>query len=405
MSAYLFDWLNLAGRWIHLITGIAWIGSSFYFVWLDNHLLAPADPEVAKRGVRGELWSVHGGGFYHSQKYPVSPPTLPGTLHWFYWEAYSTFLSGVFLLVLQYFGQANLYLIDPAVADLSRAEATGSAIALIVGAWLVYDGLCRTRLAKRGPLLGGIVAALLAVAAWGLCELYSGRGAFVLFGAMLGTIMVANVFFVIIPGQRAVVAALREGREPDPEAGARGKLRSVHNTYFTLPVLFAMLSNHYAFLFGARHNFLVLIAMCAAGALIRTWFVLRHKAREHGGRTPAWPALAGLAILAGVAVVLAPRSTSGASATAAVGGPSSYDRVLAIVAVRCAGCHARKPTQLGFAEPPKGVMLETPEQIIAHLPQLALQVRTRVMPIGNLSGMTEDERTELLDWVDHGAPR
>jgi uncharacterized membrane protein len=405
MSAYLFDWLNLAGRWIHLITGIAWIGSSFYFVWLDNHLLAPADPEVAKRGVRGELWSVHGGGFYHSQKYPVSPPALPGTLHWFYWEAYSTFLSGVFLLVLQYFGQADLYLIDPAVADLSRAEATGTAIALIVGAWFVYDGLCRTRLAKRGPLLGGIVAALLAVAAWGLCELYSGRGAFVLFGAMLGTIMVANVFFVIIPGQRAVVAALRDGREPDPEAGARGKLRSVHNTYFTLPVLFAMLSNHYAFLFGARHNFLVLIAMCAAGALIRTWFVLRHKAHERGGGTPAWPAIAGLALLAGVAIVLAPRPTSGASARAATGGPSSYDRVLAIVAVRCAGCHARKPTQLGFAEPPKGVMLETPEQIIAHLPQLALQVRTRVMPIGNLSGMTEDERTELLDWVDHGAPR
>jgi len=406
MTAYLLDCLNLAGRWIHLITGIAWIGSSFYFVWLDNHLVTPASPDDAKRGVGGELWSVHGGGFYHAQKYPVAPPALPGTLHWFYWEAYSTFLSGLFLLVLQYFGQASLYLVDPAVAALSGSEAVLLAVTLLAGAWFGYDALCRSRLARQGLLLGALVAAGAAIAAWGLCHLFSGRGAFILFGAMLGTIMVANVFFVIIPGQRRVVAALREGRTPDPEDGRRGKLRSVHNTYFTLPVLFAMLSNHYAFVFGARGNYGVLIAMSAGGALIRLWFVLRHKAHERGGRTPAWPAAAGLALLLAVGVALAPRGIGLASAAAGSGSTlSPAARAQQIIAMRCVGCHAHQPTVPGFAEAPKGVMLDTPDQVVAHLPQLALQVRTRAMPIGNLTGMTDGERSELLDWVDHGAPR
>ena len=399
MQTYLLEWLNLAGRWIHLITGIAWIGSSFYFVWLDNHLLRPLRSEETARGVGGELWSVHGGGFYHSQKYPVAPAELPGSLHWFYWEAYSTFLSGVFLLVLMYFVQADVYLIDPAVAALSKGTAVAIACAFLVGGWVVYDLLCRTRLAAHGLLLGAVLAVLLSAAAWGLCTLFSGRAAFLLFGAMLGSLMVANVFFVIIPGQRKVVAALRAGLEPDPLAGQRGKLRSVHNTFFTLPVLFAMLSNHYAFVFAARHNYLVLIALCAAGALIRLWFVLRHKAHEHAGRTPWWPALVGVALLVLTGVLLAPTASSGTAAD------TSFERVQQIVAARCAGCHADKPTFAAFVEAPKGVKLETEEQLIAQLPQLALQVRTRAMPIGNLTGMTEDERAEVLAWVDHGAPR
>jgi uncharacterized membrane protein len=398
MGTYILEWLNLAGRWIHLITGIAWIGSSFYFVWLDDHLLRPLSPEDERRGVKGELWSVHGGGFYHSQKYPVAPPRLPDTLHWFYWEAYSTLLSGLFLLGVMYFVQADVYLIDPHVAPLSQAAAIAIAVAFLVGGWVIYDLMCRSALARRGGVLGAAVAALLAVAAWGLCQLFSGRAAFVMFGAMLGTIMVANVFFVIIPGQRRVVAALRAGQEPNPLDGQRGKLRSVHNTYFTLPVLFAMLSNHYAFVFGAKYNYLVLIAMSAGGALIRLWFVLRHKAHERGG-TPAWPAIAGLALLLLVAILLAParaRPNEGAA---------SFVRIQQIVALRCVGCHAERPTFLGFVEAPKGVKLDSEAALVAHLPQLALQVRTRAMPIGNLTGMTDDERTELLDWVDRGAPR
>jgi uncharacterized membrane protein len=400
MSTYILEWLNLAGRWIHLITGIAWIGSSFYFVWLDNHLLRPLAAADAQHGVGGELWSVHGGGFYHAQKYPVAPPRLPDTLHWFYWEAYSTLISGFFLLGLMYFAQAEVYLIDPQVAPLSRPAAIAIALGFLAGGWLVYDLLCRTRLASHGLLLGGTLVILFSAAAWGLCQLFSGRGAFLLFGAMLGTLMVANVFFVIIPGQRRVVAALRAGVTPDPLAGQRGKLRSVHNTYFTLPVLFTMLSNHYAFVFGARHNYLVLIALCAAGALLRLWFVLRHKAHERGGRTPTWPAFAGLGLLLLVAVLLAPSQTTSAAATG-----SSYQRVQQIVALRCVGCHAEKPTFLGFADAPKGVKLDSEQALLAQLPQLALQVRTRAMPIGNLTGMTEAERSELLAWVDHGAPR
>jgi len=229
MMAYWLDWLSLFGRWLHLVAGIAWIGSSFYFIWLDNHLLAPSDPALARRGVAGELWAVHGGGFYNAHKYRVAPETLPSTLHWFYWEAYTTFLSGFFLLCLLYYAQAEVYLIDPSVAVLSKPAAIGIGIAFLVGGWLVYDGLCRSPLARKPPVMAGVLVLALVAAAWVLCHLFSGRGAYMEFGAMLGTIMVANVLFVIIPGQRELVRAKREGREPDPRHGIAGKLRSTHN--------------------------------------------------------------------------------------------------------------------------------------------------------------------------------
>src|SRR6266403_595242 len=282
MSAYVIDWLSLLGRWVHLITGIAWIGASFYFVWLDNHLLPPTGELLSRKGVGGELWAVHGGGFYNAQKYRVAPQVLPAYLHWFYWEAYSTFLSGFFLLGLLYYAQAEIYLIDPRVAHLSKPAAIAIGVAVIVGGWLIYDALCRSVLKQRDTWLAAVLALLFSAAAFALCRLFSGRGAFIEFGAMLGTIMVANVFFVIIPGQREMVRAKREGRDPDPEAGLRGKLRSVHNTYFTLPVLFTMISNHYAMTFGAHYNWLVLIALCAAGVLIRVYFVARPKRHERG---------------------------------------------------------------------------------------------------------------------------
>lgn len=403
MSAFAIEFLGLLGRWVHLITGIAWIGSSFYFVWLDNHLLPPTDEALVRKGVGGELWAVHGGGFYNAQKYRVAPQFLPKSLHWFYWEAYSTFLSGFFLLCLLYYGQAEIYLIDSGVAALTKLQAIAISVGFIVGGWLVYDMLCRSPLVRRPVLLAGAIALLSCAAAYAMCHLLSGRGAFIQFGAMLGTIMVANVFFVIIPGQREMVRAKQEGREPDSQAGLRGKLRSVHNTYFTLPVLFTMISNHYAVTFGARHNWLVLIAICAAGVLIRAYFVDRHKRHLRGGKTSPWPALLGVLVLAAAAAALAPRAAP--STIAAASTPAAeFSAVRHIVAQRCAPCHAAIPTQPGFSSAPKGVMLDTPEAILTHQTEIAPQVQARAMPIGNLTGMTDPERSQLLDWIRHGAP-
>ncbi len=403
MTAYLLEWLSLLGRWVHLVTGIAWIGSSFYFIWLDNHLLPPADPVAARKGVGGELWAVHGGGFYNAQKYRGAPLALPTRLHWFYWEAYSTFLSGFFLLCLIYYGQAGIYLIDPAVAKLSEPAAIAIGLAFIVGGWLVYDGLCRTRLARNGVALACVLTVLLAAAAWALCNLFSGRGAFIEFGALLGTIMVANVFFVIIPGQREMVHAMEQGLEPDPQYGIRGKLRSTHNTYFTLPVLFTMISNHYAVTYNATYNWLVLLAMCAAGALIRVYFVARHKAHERNGRTSPWPAIVGLAMLVAVAFALAPARSRQAESVA--DSPAEqFRRVQAIVAERCVSCHSAAPTQSGFAAAPGGVMLDSPDRILLYLTRIHQQVQTRAMPVGNITGLTEEERAAMLAWIERGAP-
>jgi uncharacterized membrane protein len=405
VNAYFMDWLSLLGRWVHLITGIAWIGASFYFVWLDNHLTAPADDSLTRKGVGGELWAVHGGGFYNAQKYRVAPQALPASLHWFYWEAYSTFLSGFFLLALLYYAQAEIYLIDPRVAALSKPMAISISLAAIIGGWLVYDGLCRSALGSRhGAWLGAAVALLFSSAAFGLCHVFSGRGAFIQFGAMLGAIMVANVYFVIIPGQRDMVRATREGRDPDPQAGSRAKLRSVHNTYFTLPVLFTMLSNHYAMTFGAHYNWLVLIAMSAAGALIRGYFVARHKRHERGGRTAPWPALAGVALLAATAVALAPRRVTVPSGSGDIDSAAQFVAVRRIVAERCAPCHAAAPTQPGFAAAPQGVMLDSPDAILARVALIQPQLASRAMPLGNLTHMTETERAQVLDWIRHGAP-
>ena len=352
MSSYAIEFLGLLGRCVHLVTGIAWIGASFYFVWLDNHLLPPSDESLTRKGVGGELWAVHGGGFYNAQKYRVAPPVLPPTLHWFYWEAYATFLSGAFLLCLLYYRQPDIYLIDPGVDALSNPAAILLSVAFIAAGWTLYDGLCRSPLSRRAAPLGGVLALCLAAAAYALCHLFSGRGAYLEFGAMLGTIMVANVFFVIIPGQRAMVRALREGRAPDPAAAARGKQRSVHNTYFTLPVLFTMISNHYAMIFGARYNWLVLIAMSAAGVLIRAYFVDRHKRAQRGGNTSLWPAALGVAIVGVTAAALAPR-TAPMAATPGAGGAAQFLAIRHIVEERCVPCHAPQPVAAGLFGSPE----------------------------------------------------
>ena len=389
MEAYVVDWLNLLARWVHLVTGIAWIGASFYFIWLDNHLVTPSSPADAEKGVGGEVWSVHGGGFYHTQKYKVAPRQLPESLHWFKWEAYATWLSGMFLLVLVYWYGAEVYLVDPSVADIEPLTAVGLAAAFIVGGWFIYDLLCKSPIGRNESLLAMVLLLLVAALSWGLCALFSGRGAFIHFGVVLGTIMVANVFFVIIPGQKDMVAAAERGEEPDPTPGIRAKQRSVHNTYFTLPVLFAMTSNHFAVTYGHDYNWLILVAISLAGALIRIWFVARHK-----GQASPWPAALAILILLAVAAAIAPRSNAATAAMA-----PSLDQVRAVIEHRCTTCHAATPTHPAFPAAPGGVVLETADQILAEAGRIYQQtVVTKVMPIGNLTGITDEERLLLDHW-------
>ena len=408
MTAYLLDWCGLLIRWLHLIAGIAWIGASFYFVWLDNHLRPVAADEPTDAGVAGELWAVHGGGFYRSRKYRVAPARLPPTLHWFYWEAYTTWLSGFALLCLLYFLRAEAYLIDPAVAALTKPAAVAIALGFLVASWLVYDGLCRSPVGRSAWALAVVLGTLIAAEAWALCHLFSGRGAFMLFGSALGSIMVANVFFVIIPGQRELVRAKQQGRDPDAAPGLRGKQRSVHNTYFTLPVLFVMISNHYAMTYGARHNWLVLIAVSFAGACIRAWFVARHRPAERGGYVRAAPALLGLVTLVGVVLALAPAFDGKPAATdaayaGAAAAPVDAARAQLIVERRCVPCHAVSPTEPGFNAPPNGIVLQSIDEVLAHLPQVQQQLVMRTMPLGNLTHMTDEERSTLLMWIGRGA--
>ncbi|HWV92473.1 MAG TPA: urate hydroxylase PuuD [Burkholderiales bacterium] len=380
MEAYLLEWLTLIARWAHIVVGIAWIGASFYFIWLDNHLEAAKDPAFA-----GELYAIHGGGFYRAQKYRLAPDALPTTLHWFKWEAYWTWLTGFALLVLVYYLNAELYLIDPAVMKLSPGAAIGIGLGSVVLGLVIYEGLCRAPLGERGLALALLI--VLGSAAWGLTQIFSGRGAFIHFGAILGTIMAGNVAHVIIPGQRELVRAKQEGRAADETFSIRGKQRSVHNTYFTLPVIFTMISGHHAMTFGGAWNWLVLIAMALAGALVRLWFVARHK-----GNAPAWTLVTGLALVAGVAAILAPGKSAGPAVPLA--------EAKQVIDRRCVSCHADKPAFQGLAEAPKGVKLDSPERIEAQRQTIHQQtVLTRAMPPGNLTGMTDDERALLDRWV------
>ena len=392
MEAYILDWLNLLVRWAHLVVGIAWIGASLYFIWLDDRLEPVKRTEDRAEGVAGELWAIHGGGFYRAQKFALAPPVLPETLHWFKWEAYWTFITGFALLVLLYSLNAELYLIDPAVMPLTKGAAIGIGLGSLVAGLVVYEGLCRSPLGRNDAALAAVLFVLLALAAWALTRTFSGRGAFIHYGAILGTIMVGNVVHVIIPGQRELVRAKQQGRTPDPKYALAGKQRSVHNTYFTLPVLFVMISNHYAMTFGSLWNWLVLVLLTLAGALVRVWFVMRHK-----GRAPAWPLVAGLLLVFATAALIAPRPQAAAA-------PASFAQVRQVIGQRCAACHAQKPTFQGFAEAPKGVMLDTPERIHAQALQVQQQaVVAKAMPPGNLTGITEEERALLDRWYRGGA--
>lgn len=393
MEAYLIDWVSLLLRWTHVIVAITWIGASFYFIWLDNSLQPPVRAEDAARGVGGELWAIHGGGIYHAQKYRLAPEVMPATLHWFKWEAYWTWMSGFSLLTLLYYVNAETYLIDPAVMALSKWQAIGIGIGALLAGITIYEGLCRSPLGRHETALAGVLGVLLAGAAWGLAHVFSGRGAFIHFGALLATIMAGNVANVIIPGQRALVRAIEEGRSPDPANAIRAKQRSVHNTYFTLPAIFTMISGHYAGIHGHRLAWIALVLIVVAGALIRVWFVQRHK----GSASPE-VLVAGLAAIAASAFLVAPHSVPLQN-----GQQVSFSRIQQVIAQRCASCHAATPIQPGFAAAPKGVVLETQEQIIRHAADIYRQsVSTRVMPLGNLTAMTDDERGLIDAWFRAG---
>jgi uncharacterized membrane protein len=387
LDAYLLDWASLLLRWAHFVVGIAWIGASFYFIWLDDHLEPSKDPRLA-----GELWAVHGGGFYHAHKYRVAPDRLPGTLHWFKWEAYWTWITGFALLVLHYYASPGLYLVDKSVLDMPDGMAVAIGAGSLVAGWVVYDLLCKSPLGRDDRALGAVMFVLLAAAAWGYCSAFGARAAFIHYGALLGTIMVANVAMVIIPGQRELVRAKQDGREPDARFGIAGKQRSVHNTYFTLPVLLVMISNHYAMAWGARHAWLVLVALSLAGALVRVWFVVRHKRRP-----PAWILVAALALIAACVAALAPRAAPSP-------GTASFAEVRRVIDARCAGCHAERPTFQGFAQPPLGLMLDSAERMRQHAGAIHKQaVASRAMPPGNLTKMTDEERALLGRWIQSGA--
>ena len=391
VDPYVTDWLDLLTRWLHVIAGIVWIGSSFYFIALDNHLRPPRDESERELGIGGETWEIHGGGFYTIKKYLVAPRVLPETLHWFKWEAYTTWLSGFTLLIVLYYLNADTYLIDKSVADLSVAEAVAISIGLLAAGWLVYDLLCRL-LGSRPFVLATALLGLITLAAWGVSHLFSGRATYVQIGAMLGTMMVGNVFFVIIPAHRELVRAKQAGREPDPAANARGKLRSVHNNYLTLPVVFTMLSNHFPFTYGHSYSWLILVVLLVIGAWVRHFFNLRHL-----GRTVwAIPISAALAI-AVLAILIRPQNQS-AAGTPAV----PFAGIARIVDQRCTACHSQHPTKVSAA--PRGIKLDTPQEIKAQAAAIEQQaVQTKTMPLGNVTGMTQAERDLLGRWIAQGA--
>ena len=419
MGSYFLDWANLLLRCAHVVTAIAWIGASFYFVLLDNSLSKPDSEDLNAKGVDGEMWAVHGGGFYHSNKYMVAPRwrPLPQNLHWSYWESYSTWLTGFGLLTVLYLFNAGSFLIDRNVHAWEPSAAVAAVLSLLVVFWVLYDAICRTLgRGRHGDLqVGVLVFSLVVLAAWAACHLFAGRAAFLLVGAMMATAMTANVFFWIIPGQRKVVAQLRAGQEPDRIHGIRGKQRSVHNTYFTLPVIFAMLSNHYGWLYQGPNNWLVLVSMMLAAALIRHSFVSRHKAHVLGQRTPWEHAIVGVALVLSVTIwrmpapaASAPMAEAGVAASPASAASTAtaadepkaptFANVKAVFDQRCVLCHSAQVQN-------KGVELDRPELIKQHAQEVFQQaVLLKQMPLNNATSITDQERDLIRRWYDAGAP-
>lgn len=393
MEAYVADWLNLALRWLHFTAGVAWVGASFYFNWVDHSVRPPREPGDGR--VSGELWSIHGGAIYHSRKYPRGPEQMPSELHWFKWEAYTTWMSGMALLAVIYWWGASSHLIDRSVLDISVPVGIALSIASIAVGWVIYDQLCRRMQSDANLAL--VIFVLLVVAAWGFQHVFGARAAYIHVGVVMATIMVGNVFFAIMPGHQRMLDAIRARRTEGLDPGEDARRRSLHNNYFTLPVLFIMISNHYPMTYGHEYGWAILAAISVAGVLIRHFFNLRNTGRT----VPALP-VAGAAILVAVAIVIAPRpAVSVGEAVAAV---PEFGHVQDIIKTRCVACHAATPTYPGFVQPPAGVVLERPDQVQAAAPRIFQStVATRTMPIANLTGMTEEERADLAAWIGAGA--
>lgn len=437
MEAHLTEWLNLGIRWVHMITGIAWIGASFYFVWLENNLNR-ANP---RDGLSGDLWAIHGGGIYHLEKYKLAPPKMPDNLHWFKWEAYFTWLSGVALLTVVFYLNPTLYLIAPGV-DISPAAAVAIGIGSLVAGWFIYDFLCDSPLGKTPALLGLVLFVLIVGASWAFTQVFSGRGSYIHVGALIGTIMVGNVFRIIMPAQRALVKAIEENRTPDPVLPAKGLLRSRHNNYFTLPVLFIMISNHFPSTYGSQYNWLILAGIAVIAVLVRHYFNTRHDSNKFAWTLPAGalgmiclafvtapnykaaePSLAvepahqehaaPAAAAAPATSESKPQATEQAAAPAqpAAAAPAQasaaggdFGKVHSVIQERCTVCHSAKPTSPMFTSAPGGVMLDTPQQIQMLAPKIQAQaVATQIMPLGNITQMTQEERDLIGRWIAQGA--
>ncbi len=390
------EWISQLLRWLHVITAIAWIGSSFYFVHLD---LSLKKRDGLPAGVAGEAWQVHGGGFYNMRKYMVAPPELPEELTWFKWESYATWISGFFLLVWIYYLHADLYTIDPAVRSLAPWQAAAIGIGALLLGWLAYDGLCRSPLGRSDATLGVAVFAVILVAAFLFTHLFNGRAAFLHTGAVIATWMSANVFLVIIPNQKKVVASLLAGKIPDPALGLQAKQRSTHNNYLTLPVLFLMLSSHYPLAWSSRYAVAIVACVVVAGAIVRHFFNERH---AHRG-SPWWTwavAAAAMAIAIWLSIAGKPGASYAANDPASPPPSAPYDEAMLAIQSRCSMCHAREPLWPGVAIAPKGVFLDTPEEIARHADAILVQsVLTHAMPPNNLTEMTVEERRTVAAWL------
>jgi uncharacterized membrane protein len=396
VQSVLTEWLSLVIRWLHVIAGMAWIGSSFYFIHLDLSLKRRSG---LPQGVQGDAWQVHGGGFYHMVKYLVAPARMPDELTWFKWEAYATWLSGFALLVIVYYLGAELYLIDKSVLDLTAPTAAAIAFGSLVATWLMYEALCRSPLGRHEVALALVGYGFLVALTYGFTHVFNGRGALNQIGALIGTIMVANVFIIIIPNQKKTVAALLAGKEPDPALGEAGKQRSVHNNYLTLPVVFLMISNHYPLIFATRFNWLIVAIVLAVGPVIRHFFNCRHEGKD----SPWWTwgvAAAGMLAVAWLSGA-GPTHPSTLAQAQSVNIAAARDIVLS----RCSMCHMDAPVWPGVHSAPNNVLLDGPENIQRHARLIEINaVRSRAMPPGNITQITDQERQILAAWIAAGAP-
>jgi len=389
MEAYFLEWLNMFFRWFHVIAGVAWIGASFYFVWLDNSLENP--PQWKKdKGIGGDLWAIHGGGFYEVAKYKLGPEKMPENLHWFKWEAYTTWLTGMVMLWIVYYIGAETFLIDSSRMDFTQGQAIAAGMGFIIAGVAVYEAMVRSPLRHNGKLFGLILFGFLIFMSWFAFQIFSARGAYIHVGAILGTIMAGNVFLGIMPAQRALVEAVERGESPDPKYGAFAKLRSTHNNYFTLPIIFIMISNHYPMTYGHEQGWLVLVAIGFISAYARHFFNLKNQ----GVSKPSILVISAI-MLAALAAAMVPAKIEAQKGEAVL----TDMQAMTIIGQRCISCHATSPTNEGFATAPAGIILETAEQVLSMKDKMIPALQTGYMPLGNLTNMTDQERQQLMVWL------